>query len=125
MKALHKVSWQEVLVTGIFAQCPPFFLHFIQPCPDPEDYTGRTFKEAVANPVQEVLTPSILEACINITIVEDLVDEESPEQLQLMLEFSQDKTNINVKGYPANGTILDRCMYAHSHNVLATQYRTI
>ena len=93
-------------------------MHLIVPCTDPEDYTGRTFEEAVANPFQEVLTPRLLEACINITIVDDLLDGEGPEQFQLMMEFSPNDTNINVKGCPANVTIQDRCMYAHCTYVL-------
>ena len=84
----------------------------VQHCIDPDDYTGRTFEEARANPVREGITPLRLEACININIIDDLV-RESPEQLQLMLEFSLDNTNVNVVGCPANVTILDKRMHIY------------
>ena len=93
---------------------------FIPPCTDPEDYIGQTFEEAVANPVQEGLTHSLLEACTDITIVDDMLDGEGSEQLQLMLEFSHDNTNINVEGCPANVTIWDRRKYMDF--LLATYY---
>ena len=67
-------------------------LHFSPLRIDPEDYIGRTFQEATANPVREGLTSTLTEACVDITIVDDLLDGEDPEQLQLMVEFSLDIT---------------------------------
>ena len=74
---------------------------------------GRTRDEAVANPVREGLTPMLTEACISITIVDDLLDSEGSEQFSLSLEFSLDNTNVAVMGCPANVTIQDRRTYTH------------
>ena len=76
---------------------------------------GRTLEEAEANPFQEGLTPTMLEACHTITIVDDLVDGEGPEQFSLSLVFSLVATNVDVVGCPANVTILNRRTYAHLH----------
>ena len=58
--------------------------------------------------------------CIDITIVDDLVIGEGPEQLQLMLEFSLDITNVNVLGCPANITIQDKSMFVQSIMIVGT-----
>ena len=80
---------------------------------DPEDYEGSTLEEAESNPVQQGLTPMLLETCMSITIVDDLVDGEGSEQFSLSLVFSLVSTNVNVEGCPANVTIRDRrtCAY--------------
>ena len=76
---------------------------------------GRTLEEAEANPVREGLASGVLEACHTITIVDDLVDGEGPEQFSLSLVFSLVATNVDVVSCPANVTILNRrtCTYAH------------
>ena len=71
---------------------------------------GRTLAEAEINPVQEGLIPDMLEACHTITIVDDQLDGEGPEQFSLSLVFSLENTNVAVVGCPAKVTILDRRM---------------
>ena len=71
---------------------------------------ARTREDAVANPVREGLTPDLLEACISITIVDDLIGEGS-ERLRLGLELSLENSNVNAVGCPATASIQDRRMY--------------
>ena len=73
-----------------------------------------TRKDAVANPVREVLTPDLLEACISIIIVDDMVIGEGSERFLLGLELSLENSNVNVMGCPATATIQDRRMYTFS-----------
>ena len=74
---------------------------------------GETLEEAEADPDQNALSSSLLVSCDTITIVDDLLDGEGPEQFSLSLVFSSENTNVDVVGCPANVTILDRCTYAH------------
>ena len=72
---------------------------------------ARTREDAVANPVREGLTPDLLQACISITIVDDMVTGEGSERFLLGLELSLENSNVNAMGCPATATIQDRRMY--------------
>ena len=78
---------------------------------------ARTREDAVANPVREGLTPGLLEACISITIVDDLIGEGS-ERLLLGLELSLENSNVNAVGCPATATIQDRRMYTFRTDII-------
>ena len=84
---------------------------------DPEDYMARTREDAVANPVREGLTPDLLQACIDVTIVDDLVIGEGSEQFLLGLEISLENSNVNAVGCPATATIRDRRMYTFKTDI--------